>query len=80
MSKVIIDEALMSIKIEVDDEGIHTAKFIVHGGTVNEFTFGTDEDEAKGKVAMLTDGIVQGLEFVQNTVREQYSNAEDEAE
>jgi len=77
-NKVIIDEALMSVKVECNEEGVYSTKFIVSGGTVNEFTFGLDEEEAKAKTAMLTDGIIQGLEFVQNQVREQYSRAEDE--
>ena len=79
-NKVIVEEALMSVKVECNGAGVYSTKFIVSGGTVNEFTFGVDEDEAKAKTAMLTDGIIQGLEFVQNTVREKYGNAEDEAE
>lgn len=76
--KTIVEEALLSIKIEVNPAGIYSTKFIVHGGTVNEFTFGLDEDEAKSKTSVLTDGMIQGLEFVQQTVRDNYEQAEDE--
>lgn len=76
---IILEEALLSVKVECN-EGVYSTKFVVSGGTVNEFTFGSDEEEAKRKTKMLTDGIIQGLEFVQNTVREQYGQAEDEAQ
>ena len=69
----------MSVVVEKNDEGVFITKFIVHGGTVNAFTFGTDEAEAQAKTAMLVDSMIQGLEFVQNTVREQYGEAEDAA-
>ncbi len=74
-----MEDALMSVKVLKNEEGNYVTKFIVHGGTVNEFTFGPDEDEAKSKTAMLIDGVIQGLEFVQNTVREKYSEADDDA-
>ena len=80
MSKVILEEALMSVKIEINDEGVYTTKFIVSGGTVNEFTFGTDEGEAKRKTAVVMDGMLQGLEYVQNTVRDEYGKKEDTTE
>jgi len=76
MINEIANKHLMSVVVEEED-GIYTTKFIVHGGTVNEFTFGTDEEEAKRKTATLVDGVIQGLEFIQNTVREQYTEAED---
>ena len=71
----IADDALMSVRVEVSEAGIYVTKFIVHGGTVNEFTFGTDEEEAKAKTNMLIDSMQQGLEFVQETVRNQYETA-----
>ena len=76
---LILEEALMSVRVEVNEAGIYTTKFTVPGGTTNEFTFGTDEDEAKAKTAMLMSGITQGLEFVQDTVRDQYGEAENES-
>ena len=73
-----MEDTLMSVKVTVNEAGVYTTSFIVPGATVNEFTFGTDEGEAKAKTAMLVDSMKQGLEYIQNVVREQYGKAEDE--
>lgn len=79
-NKVIMEDALFTVQTSKDEEGVWTTKFTVRNGTVNEFTFGTDEVEAQKKTAMLLDGIVQGLEFVQQSVRDNYAQAEAEME
>lgn len=76
----LVEEALMSVVVVKDNEaGNYLTRFIVHseGGTVNEFTFGMDEDEAKSKTAHLVQNILLGLEYIQGQVRETYADAED---
>lgn len=72
------EESLMTVKVvKRPEDGVFTVEFKVPGGTVNEFVFGTDEGEAKAKVAMLIDSMKQGLEYIQDRVREIYSEAEE---
>jgi len=70
-----IEEILMSVKIDKNEDGMWTTQFRVHseGGTINEFTFGKDEEEAKVKTNHLVQNILLGLEYVQGQVQEAYA-------
>ena len=80
MSKEIVAEtALMSYKVEqVEEEYI--IKVTVHGKSVNEWTLGTNEEIAQSKAKTLVDTYMNGLEYVQEQVRNVFAEQENSTE
>jgi len=77
MSNQLMNEALLIAVVEKNKDGIYTLKVSAPNGTINEWTFGTDKHEAKGKVATILDAYQKGMEFVQEQVRNSFAQEEE---
>lgn len=73
--KTILKQSLFRVEVLRNEEGKYGAQFIIPGGTINEFIFGEDEEEAKAKTAQLILSYNQGLEFVQSEIQNSYSRS-----
>lgn len=76
MTKIIENEPLMSYSVNQTEDGyIITVK--AHGRTVNEWNLGFNEEVAQSKTATIVETYLNGLEFVQNQVRDVFAQAEE---
>jgi len=65
---VIKDEPLMSYSVEKTEEGYITS-VKVHGKSVNSWNLGLNEEVAQSKTSTIIETYTNGLEFVQENVR-----------
>lgn len=73
--KIVNEEPLMSYTVEQTTEG-YIILVKAHGRTINEWNLGLDEDTARSKVATIVETYLNGLEFIQDQVRDVFSGAE----
>ncbi len=71
--KVIDSQPLMDYSVVQTSEG-YILKVKVLERTVNEWNLGLNEEVAQAKASTLVETYRNGLEFLQNQVREIYSN------
>ncbi len=74
-----MEDTLMSMKVECID-GDYTVSVKAEQGSTNSWSLGKDEAIAKGRVSTIMNSYLQGLEFIQEQVREAFAEAEDTTE
>ncbi len=73
-----MEDCLMTAVVELVD-GEYVLKVRVPTRSINEWTLGKDEAIAKGKASNILSSYTNGLEFVQEQVRNVFSEEEERA-
>ncbi len=60
---------LMVAKVVKSKLGIYSLRVKAYNGSTNEWSFGMDEQIAKGRTATVLDAYAKGMEFIQEQVR-----------